>query len=260
MEFIDTHTHPYDEAYGSEEGQDGAVRRAVDAGITMMVVPDVGPAERDNMLSLCSRWPENTRPCIGLHPEEVGQGWEEDLEETTATARKLAGHITAIGEVGLDLHWSRDMERQQEEAFRVQADLALELGLPVILHVRDATEQMFRILDDYRGRGLRGVFHAYSGSLETFRRIERYGDWMVGIGGVVTFKKASIGRDIAGIPLERILLETDSPYLTPVPHRGERNESAHIPLIASFIAQAKGTDIGEVAEATTENARKMFAL
>lgn len=260
MEFTDTHTHLYDQAYGDIAGQDTAVRRALEAGVTMMIVPDVGPAEREDMLSLCSRWPENTRPCIGLHPEEIGQGWENSLEETVAAARKLAGHICAIGEAGLDLHWSRDMERQQEEAFRVQADLALELRLPVILHVRDATEQMFRILEDYRGRGLRGILHAFSGSLETFSRMERYGDWMAGIGGVVTFKNASIGRDVAGIPLERILLETDSPYLTPAPHRGERNESAYIPLIASFIAQAKGTDIGEIAAVTTENARKTFAL
>lgn len=260
MEFVDTHTHLYDEAYGGVEGQDDAVRRAIAAGVTMMIVPDTGPAEREPLLALCERWKTNTRPCIGLHPEEVDAEWRAILDGTLATARALSQRIAAIGEVGMDLHWSKEFEKQQEEAFRAQLDIALELGLPVIIHSRDATLQTFDILEDYRGKGLRGVFHAFSGSFETFSRLERYGDWYVGIGGVLTFKKASIAETAVRIPLERMLLETDSPYLTPVPHRGERNESAYIPLIGGFLASVKGTSIEEVAAVTSGNAKKLFRL
>ncbi|MCQ2155210.1 MAG: TatD family hydrolase, partial [Bacteroidales bacterium] len=195
--------------------------------------------------------------------------WKEALAQTIADAAShhCAGaeasdnrQIVAIGEVGMDLHYGRDFEREQEEVFRAQLDLALELHLPVIVHSRDAIEQTFRILEDYRGRGLTGVFHAFSGSLETFERLDGYGDWMVGIGGVLTFKNASIARTAADIPLERIILETDSPYLTPTPHRGERNESSYIPLIAEFLAGVKNTDIGEIAETTTRNAVKLFNI
>lgn len=269
MRFIDTHTHLYDEAYGGIHGQDQAVRRAIDAGVDMMIVPDTCSRDRAGVMSLCRRWPHNTRPCIGLHPEEVGNDWKEALAQTIADAgsHHCSGaeasdnrKIVAIGEVGMDLHYGKDFENQQEEVFRAQLDLALELHLPVIVHSRDALEQTFRILEDYKGRGLTGVFHAFSSSLETFERLDGYGDWMVGIGGVLTFKNASIARTAANIPLERIILETDSPYLTPTPHRGERNESSYIPLIAEFLAGVKNTDIDEIAETTTRNAVKLFNI
>lgn len=258
MEFIDTHTHLYDEAFGTEE--DAVLQRAVDAGVTMMIMPDVGESERKKMFALCERWKDNTRPCVGLHPEEVRDDWKEALDKTVAAARAEAARIAAIGEVGMDLHWSRDYVGQQEEVFRAQLDLACELSLPLVIHSRDATDQTFRILEDYRGKGLRGVFHAFTGSLETFSRMERYGEWSVGIGGVLTFKKASIASSVVRIPLERILLETDSPYLTPVPHRGERNESAYIPLIAAFLASVKSISVEEVAAVTSGNAKKLFRL
>ena len=276
LQFIDTHTHLYDEAYGDISGQDGAVQRAIGAGVTRMVVPDICSRERTALAALCARWPENTFPCAGLHPEEVDPGWrdEADMVEkclldgmgtSSGNGPEPSAHIApekiaAIGEIGLDLHWSSEFAREQEEALRCQLDLALQHALPVIIHSRDATEQMFRILEDYRGRGLRGVFHAFTGSIETFRRLDRYGHWYAGIGGVLTFRKASIAETVKDIPLGRILLETDSPYLPPVPHRGERNESAYIPLIADFLAQRKGVCPEDVAAVTCANAQELFGL
>ena len=151
-------------------------------------------------------------------------------------------------------------EEEQKEALRVQFELAAAWNLPVNIHLRDATEDFFKVLDDCRHLGLRGNLHAFSGSLETFRRIRRYGDWSVGIGGVITFKKASLPETVRQIPLECILLETDSPYMAPTPLRGTRNESANIPLIAAKVAEVKGVDIETVAAVTTANAEKLFAL
>lgn len=259
MQFIDTHTHLSDQAYGDIEGQDAAVKRALEQNVNMMVIPDVNSRERKGVLELCKRWPDNTRACLGLHPTDVAQDWKEELDLLYKAAKENPG-IVAIGETGMDFHYGREMAAEQEEVFRAQLDLALSLDLPLIIHAREATDTIFKVLDDYRGRGLRGVFHAYSGSLETFRQLDRYGNWSVGIGGVLTFKKASIADIVVDIPMERILLETDSPYLTPVPYRGQRNESSYIPLIAAFLAGRKGIDVEEVASTTSENANRLFSL
>lgn len=260
LEFTDTHTHLYDAAFKDDDGMDDAVRRAVEAGVTRMIIPDESAGERKKMLELCGRWPGTLFPCIGVHPEEIGSDWIEDVDKVRSSASELGESIVAIGETGLDLYWSREREKEQEEAFRAQIEIAAELGLPLIIHCRDAIQPMFRILESYRGRGLRGVFHAFSGSVETFRQLQKYGDWYVGIGGVLTFRKASIAESVREIPIERILLETDSPYLTPVPHRGERNESAYIPFIAGFLAERKSMKISDVAVITTENATRLFKL
>lgn len=257
--YIDTHTHLYDEAFGSPEEEDAAVRRAIDSGVQMMILPDISSKERDRMTALHQRWPDNTRICAALHPTEIGADWKEEIDTFTGFV-KQHNNIAAIGETGMDLYWSREFEEVQQEVFRTHIETALELNLPLIIHARNATDQIFKCLDDYRGRGLRGVFHAFSGSIETFRRLDLYGDWMVGIGGVVTFKNAGIASVVKDIPLERIVLETDSPYLTPVPYRGKRNESSYIPLIASFLANLKEVPEIEIERATTENARRIFTL
>ena len=168
--------------------------------------------------------------------------------------------VVAIGEIGLDYHYGAEFASEQREAFRTQLELAAEMNLPVNIHLREATDDFFSIMDSCAGLGLRGSLHAFSGSFETFMRVQKYGEWYVGIGGVVTFKKASLAEAVKRIPLDRIILETDSPYLTPVPHRGERNESMYIPLIADKIAELKGIGPEEVAEVTTSNARRLFNL
>lgn len=251
--FIDTHTHLYDEAFLGEE--DAAVERAVAAGVGKMVIPDTDRKARAALFPLVERHPGVCFAAVGLHPEEVTADWREEMAEVGEALSRPG--VVAVGEIGLDLHWSSEFAAEQEEAFRAQLALAERAGLPAIVHTRDATEATLRIVREFSGR-VRGVFHAFSGSLETFRELQRLGDWYVGIGGVSTYKKASIARTLEDIPLDRIVLETDSPYLTPVPHRGERNESAYIPIIAARIAEIKGVAISEVETATTSNAEALF--
>ena len=256
MHFVDTHTHLYMSDYG--DGCDDAVRRAIDAGVTKMILPDVDSSVRESVFSMASRFPGSAFPCLGLHPTEIPENWKEEVDRMMEYRDRKG--IVAIGETGMDFHWARDNAAIQEEVFRIQLDLALEMDIPVIVHNREATEHTLNILKDYRGRGLRGVFHAYGGSIETFMELQRLGDWYVGIGGVVTFRKASIAETIREIPLDRILTETDAPWLTPVTFRGTRNESSYIPYIAEKIAMQKGTDIETVAEVTSGNAEKLFGI
>ncbi len=255
MEFIDTHTHNYDEAYAGCE--DEVIRRAIDAGVTKLIQPDVDSGERDSMFALCSRHPGVLYPMLGLYPGSVGEDWRDEVDKLESYRGK---GIVAVGEIGLDYHYGAGTKDLQKEAFRVQLELAAQWDLPVNIHLREATEDFFSIIEDCRHLGLRGNLHAFSGSYETFERLQKSGEWYVGIGGVVTFKKSGIGREINRFPLDRILLETDSPYLTPTPHRGERNESSYIPIIAQFIADSKGVPLEEVARTTTANARKLFNI
>ena len=255
MRFIDTHSHLYDEAFASEETP--AVERAYGAGVTKIVLPDIDSSTRKQMFTLASRHSDMLFPCLGLHPTSIDTGWREEYEKM----EEYSGHkIAAIGEIGIDCYWSKEFLEQQKEAFRLQLKTASERNLPVIIHSRESTEIILDILKECRHLELRGVFHAYSGSIETFREIQKLGDWYVGIGGVLTFKKASIAETVKDIPLERILLETDSPYLPPVPFRGQRNESSYIPLIADRLAELKSSDIETVAAQTTQNAETLFRI
>lgn len=256
MEFIDTHSHLYDEAFSSEENL--AVERAIEAKVTKMILPDIDASTREAMFTLAERHPDTLFPTLGLHPTSVSQNWEEELN---AVEKSLGNHkIWAIGEIGIDCYWSKEFLEQQKEVFRVQLELAHKSDLPVIIHSRESTELIINILKDFKHLPLRGVFHAYSGSVETFHELQKLGDWYIGIGGVLTYKKASIAETVKNIPLERILLETDSPYLTPVPYRGKRNESSYIPHIAEKLALQKEIDIAEVAHVTTANAKRLFRI
>lgn len=254
--FIDTHTHLYDEAFAGEE--DLAVKRAVSAGVTKMILPDIDSASRDAMFALADRHPGTLFPCLGLHPTSIGAEWKNELDAVLSLAGSK--EICAIGEIGIDCYWSREFLKEQMEAFRLQIELASRMSLPVIIHSRESTELILNILKEYRHLGLRGVMHAYSGSIESYKELQKTGDWYIGIGGVLTYRKASIADTVREIPLERILLETDSPYLTPVPHRGKRNESSYIPHIAEFLAARKEADIEDVAQVTTRNAEKLFGI
>ena len=256
MVFIDTHTHCTDEAFPGAE-QDLFVDRAVAAGVTRMLLADIDTRERDAMYAAVGRHPGVLYPMLGLYPGSVDRNWRQEIDALEAWKGRGA---VAIGEIGLDYHYGAEFKEEQKEALRIQFELAAEWNLPVNIHLRDATEDFFKVLDDCRHLGLRGNLHAFSGSIETFRRISRYGDWSVGIGGVITFKKASLPETVRQIPLERILLETDAPYMAPTPLRGTRNESANIPIIAAKVAEVKGIDIETVAAVTTANAEKLFSL
>ena len=255
MEFTDTHAHLYDEAFISEEDQ--AVERAVRAGVTRMILPDIDSQTREAMFSLADRHEGKLFPCLGLHPTSIGADWEKEL---AALEGWLSRKIYAIGEIGMDCYWSKEFIKEQQEALRIQLELADRLDLPVIIHSRESTELIINVLKECRHLNLRGVFHAYSGSIETYRQIERLGDWYIGIGGVLTYKKASIAGTVRDIPLDRILLETDCPYLTPVPFRGKRNESSYIPHIAARLSEILVKGIEEIAETTTANAEKLFRI
>lgn len=255
MQFIDTHSHLYDEAFAAEE--DLAVKRATEAGVTKMILPDIDSASRDKMFTLADSHPGILFPCLGLHPTSIDANWQTELDKMEEYSSR---QIWAIGEIGIDCYWSKEFIEQQKQAFVMQLQMAHERNLPVIIHSRESTEIILDILKSHRSLNLRGVFHAYSGSRETFREIQKLGDWYIGIGGVLTYKKASIAETVKEIPLERILLETDSPYLTPVPFRGKRNESAYIPHIAARLAEIKETDIETIALQTSKNAETLFNL
>lgn len=256
MEYIDTHSHFTDEAFAGEE--EACIQRALRAGVVKMLQADIDAAGRKALFALTERHPGVLYPMLGLYPGSVGKDWKREIDELERwTGRQ---DIVAIGEIGLDYHYGAEFAAEQREALRVQFELAARLNLPVNIHLREATEDFLRIVQDCAHLGLRGNMHAYSGSYETFLQLQKYGDWRLGIGGVVTFKKASLAEVVRRVPLERLLLETDAPYLTPVPHRGERNESAYIPLIAAKIAELKETDIETVAAVTTRNAQELFGL
>lgn len=255
MEFIDTHTHCYDEAFAGCE--DEIISRAVSAGVSLMLQADIDSHERGRMLELTARHPESLRHMLGLYPGSAREDWRDEVDAVEAA---YDGKAVAIGEIGLDYHYGKEFAGQQKEALRAQLELAAAWDLPVNIHLRDATRDFVDIIEECRGLHLRGNLHAYSGSYETFCRLNRSGDWYIGVGGVVTFKKAAIAEELHRYPLDRILLETDAPYLTPVPHRGERNESSMIPLIAAEVARRTGTSPEFIAETTTANAKTLFAL
>lgn len=256
MRFIDTHTHITDEAFKGEE--EAVLQRALDAGVDRMLLADIDSSERDGMLAACDRHPGVLYPMLGLYPGSVRENWQEEMDRVYALAQGPRKFV-AIGEVGLDYHEDTQFSREQKDALAAQLELASRLGLPVNIHLRDATEDFISVMEACRGLSLRGNLHAFSGSAEFLRRMQKYGDWSVGIGGVLTFKNAGIAREIENIPLEKIVLETDAPYLAPTPKRGTRNESSNIPIIAQRLADIKGTSLGEVAQITTQNALRLFS-
>ena len=253
--FIDTHTHFYDEWLLPEAEE--AVRRALEAGVGKMIQADVDSRERPAMWEIGDRHPGVIYEMLGLYPGSVDDNWREELDALEPYKDK---GIVAIGEIGLDYHEGLEFVKEQKEVLRLQLELAAKMDLPVNIHLRDAWEDLFGVLADCRHLHIRGNLHCFTASYEVYERANRYGEFSVGIGGVVTFKNASLARTLERIPLERILLETDAPYLAPVPHRGQRNESAYLPLIAAKVAEVKGLDIREIEEITTNNAEKLFNL
>lgn len=256
MDLIDTHSHIYDEAFDSDRAE--VVARAADSGVRRLIMPGISSAEHAAMLKCADEMPMTAFPCIGLHPTEVTENWREEIDfvRDNLHSRRFYG----IGEIGLDYYWSRDFEQEQKRVFAEQIEIAVEEDLPILIHSRNATDAVFEVLEDFRNCDVRGVFHAFSGSYETYRRCLDYGDFKFGIGGVCTYKKAGIAEVLPKMSMQDIVLETDCPYLTPVPHRGTRNESSYIIIIAEKVAGLKGLSIGEVAEATTATACTLFNL
>ena len=255
MFYIDTHTHNSDKSFAGEE--DAVIQRCLDAGVKIMLQPDVDSSEREAMFSLCKRYPEVLRPMLGLYPGSVKDDWKEELDKMLEYADQ---DIVAVGEIGLDYHYGKEFKEQQKEALKWQLEWAANRELPVNIHLREATEDFFAVLDSCNVLPAKGCLHAFSGSVETWRRLQKYGRWSVGIGGIVTFKKASLADTVKEIPLDYIVLETDSPYMAPTPLRGTRNDSSNLPLIAAKIAELKGISLEKTVETTTQNAINLFNL
>ncbi len=261
--YVDTHCHLYDEAFDADRGE--AVQRAIDAGVITMLLPDIDSTSTPRLDALQQQFPQHFRPMAGLHPTSVKEDYEAELQHvhellfSTNHLTLTTNHYIAIGEIGMDLYWDRTFEAQQRDALRTQMLWAEELDLPVCLHIRKAHNEVFGLLRDLNRHTYRGVMHCFGGSVQEAQRAVEMG-FHLGIGGVVTFKNATLADVVKAVPLERLLLETDAPYLSPVPHRGQRNESSYIPLIAQRIADLRGITVDEVAEVTTASARSLFRL
>lgn len=254
--YIDTHTHIIDEAFSGEE--EAVISRALANGVGKMLEADTSSAERAARFELCERHKGVVYPMLGLHPQDIKENWQEELSQLESWLPKKP---VAIGEIGLDYYWDTTFAEQQKEALRIQFELAAKWDLPVNVHLRDAIEDFVKLVKDCARLQLRGNLHAYSGSFETWRELNRYGDWSIGVGGVVTFKNAkSLPKVVREVPLQKIVLETDAPYLAPMPLRGTRNESANIPLIAAKVAELKELPLETIKETTTNNAIKLFSL
>ena len=251
---VDTHTHFYDDWLLPDA--EAAIQRALDAGVGKMIQADVDSTERPRMWEIGLRHPGVLFQMAGLYPGSVtADNWRDELDQVHG----ITG-VVAIGEIGLDYHEGREYEKEQKEVLRLQLELAAQRNLPVNIHLRDAWEDLLTIFKDCRHLNLRGNLHCFSGSYEVYEEANRYGDWSVGIGGVITFKNSKLAGTVARIPLHHILLETDAPYLAPVPHRGERNESSFLPLIAQKVAEVKGLTREECERITTENAERLFNI
>lgn len=254
MTFTDTHTHIYDERLVADAGQ---IQRAIDAGVTRMYMPNCDSGTIDGMLQLADQWPANCLPMMGLHPCYVKENYKEELAIVTDWLAKRKFH--AVGEIGLDYYWDMTFKEQQHAAFEVQIDLALQYDLPIVIHSRESTQDCIDVVRKKQNGKLKGIFHCFSGTLEEAKQITALGFYL-GIGGVVTYKKSTLPDVVREIALEHIVLETDAPYLAPVPYRGKRNESSYIPVIAAAIAEVKTIPIEEVAAVTTANSEKIFII
>lgn len=256
LNWIDTHCHVYAAAF--EEDREAAVQRAFEAGVGRILLPNIDAASIGPLLDLVAAYPGRCFPMMGLHPCHVEEGWQT---ECVPILKALdAEPCIAVGEIGMDLFRGKKTRLAQLDAFHRQIGWALERDLPVVLHVREAFEDTFSVLDQYTDSALRGVFHCFTGGQAEVEKIADYGSFCFGLGGVTTFRKAGMESVIPHIPEDRIILETDSPYLAPVPHRGKRNEPAYTTLVGQRVADVLERPLAEVAALSTSNAERLFRL
>lgn len=253
--FVDTHTHLFCEEFDGD--RDAAVERALVAGVGQLCLPAINSSSLAPLLALCERHPGVCYPMAGLHPTDVGADYEAQLA-TIKEAVFSDDRFIAVGEVGLDFYWSEEFREEQYSAFEAQMGWARDAGLPLAIHSRNAFKELYDIMEKYRGSGLRGVFHCFSGNGEEAAALLSHDGFYLGVGGVLTYKKSLLPQVLESVPLERIVLETDSPYLAPVPFRGKRNESAYLPYIAEALAGIYNCSVAHVADVTTANARSLF--
>lgn len=253
--YIDTHAHIYLEEFDDDRSK--VIKNAVEKGVGKILLPNIDSVSIEKMNRLCREFPGVCYPMMGLHPTHVKGDFRDELSVVEAELKK--GGYIGVGEIGIDLYHDTTFQQQQQEAFRIQIDMALHYNLPVVIHARESFSEILTILSDYRNSGLKGVFHAFTGNPDIARAVIGLG-FLIGIGGILTYKKSELPGVISEISLDHIVLETDSPYLAPVPYRGKRNESGYIPVIAQLIQQIKGIPLEDVARITTRNASELFQL
>lgn len=251
--WIDTHAHIYSDEFDQDRAD--AIRRAEENNVKRIYMPNVDHASIDAMLEAELRYPDMCIPMMGLHPCSVKKDFERELYlvEDWLAKRKFC----AVGEIGTDLYWDKSFWEQQKEAFTIQVGWAKKYNLPIIIHCRESIDQTIELVEQLQDGKLTGIFHCFSGSVEQAQKIAKL-NFYVGIGGVATFKNGGLDKVLPEVSLDRIVLETDSPYLAPVPHRGKRNEPSYIPMIAQKIHEFKKVSIEEIEEKTTSNALKLF--
>jgi len=253
MILIDTHCHLYAEEFIAD--LDIVIQNAENEGVQKFYLPAIDSSATASMLALETRFPGKCIAMMGLHPCYVNENYQDELQSVGnwLTARSFA----AVGEIGLDHYWDKTFVKEQEEAFRVQIEWSIQYNLPIVIHTRNAMQETIDIVKEYVPKGVRGIFHCFSGSHESAKEIIKAGFYL-GIGGVVTYKKAGLAEVLQEIGLEHLVLETDAPYLTPVPFRGKRNESSYLKYIVAKLAEVKNVPQKEVAAVTTANAQKIF--
>lgn len=254
---VDTHTHLYLPEFNVEDGGAGAVCRAINLGVEKMIFPNVDLSTIEPMTSLAAKFPDNVKCAMGLHPTEIKENWFADLDKVMEYIKKDNKYV-AVGEIGIDLYWDKAFRDAQMQAFDIQCKNAVQLGLPVIIHCREGLDEVLEVLEAYPD--IRGVFHSFGGDEADVERIRKIGDFYFGINGIVTFKNSRLREILPSIGLGRVLLETDSPYLAPVPFRGKRNESTYLPYICAHIAAQFELETSIVAEITTKNAATLFMI
>lgn len=257
MKFIDTHTHLYLEQFS--EDIDTVISNSISSGIDKLFLPNISSETTKDMLDLCKKYPKNCYAMMGLHPCDVKS---ESIEKELLHVEELLNKekIIAVGEIGIDLYWDKSTLPLQKETFIFQINLAKKHKLPVVIHTRDSFNEAIEILESLNDENLSGVFHCFTGSVEDAKKITDLGNFYLGIGGVLTFKNSGLDKTMKEIDIQHLLLETDSPYLAPTPHRGKRNESKYIINIAKKISEIHQISMEDIADITTNNALKLFKI
>jgi TatD DNase family protein len=253
--FIDTHTHLYLPEFDND--REVVIETAIQRGVKKMLLPNIDRSSIGSMNDLANRFPDVCYPMIGLHPTSVKENYSAEID--TMAFELEHGHYIGIGEIGIDLFWDKTYIGEQRNAFATQLDLALKHKLPVVIHARESFEEILDILEGYRNKKLSGIFHAFTGTVEIAEQVTDLG-FKLGIGGILTYKNSTLPEVVRVTDLKNLVLETDSPYLTPVPFRGKRNESSYIPYIAEAVKQIKNITLDEVANITTQNVLNLFSL
>ncbi len=252
----DTHSHIYGPEF--DEDREDVILRAQEAGVSRILLPNINRESIAPMLSLCQAHPGYCHPMMGLHPTDLEDDYREVLEHMHQLLLKPDSPYIAVGEVGIDLYWDQSRCKQQLEAFEIQIEWARDLHLPLVIHSRSAHAELMDLMSRHRSEGLTGIFHCFGGSLEEARDLLSFEGFVLGVGGVLTYRKSILPSVLQELPLERIVLETDSPYLAPVPHRGKRNESAYVVEVARRLADIHGITVDEVASVTDDNVQRIF--